>query len=448
MDLIDAVINGDVELVRKLVTTENVNFQDKNMSTPLMFAAELENPEKSLQIVQILLDSGADVNLNNTLINDALIFATKTNNTDVIKLLIKAGANINNINNRGDNSLIWSSSYGNAEIVELLLKLGANPNIQNDKKATALHFVTSNKNITKLLLDAGANPNLQDSDGDTPLTDAVSKNNIEIVKLLLNAGANPDIQNNDGNTALLISTWIDNLNIGKLLLDSGANPDIRNNNNDTALILSTWKNNTEYVKLLLESGANPNIQTRTGRSPLMLACQYFNPEKSIEIIQLLARFGGNLFIKDNKDFTSLDICSNSDCRKIISHLMWKQLYNRDINTAQRYFNLGAKLNKDVLLMILLNKRQQQLCQNLSSKENKLILYEFALEFGMPVKEDMTKAQLCGMISRYLVYGKHSTNKPIEEENKFINEIKVAARARGINPELPVPEILRLLSTMF
>lgn len=299
MNLIKAIIDGNVDLVRQLVSKENVNFHMEDLATPLMFIIDKDESEKNLEIVKILLDLGADVNIVN-------IF--------------------------GDNSLIWPSYLGHDKIVQLLLAAGANPNIKNLK-------------------------------GNTPLTLAV--NHPKILKLLLDVGANPDIQDADG---------------------------------DTALIISSRNNIAESVDILLKAGANPNIQNIKGKTALMVAAD----SAEEDVTEMLINYGADLFVKDHENLYALDLCFRDKCEEIISRAMWKKLYERDLDTVKRYLKLGVKLDKNVLTMILLNKRQQELCRKLSNEKNWEILYAFAMEFGMPVTPKMTKAQLCGIISKHLV----------------------------------------------
>lgn len=98
---------------------------------------------------------------------------------------------------------------------------------------------------------------------------------------------------------------------------------------------------------------------------------------------------------------------------------------------------------------MLNKRQQILCQNLSSDKNKEILIYFALELEIPITENITKAKLCGLISRYIVYGKGKKDfYKIEKQNEKIKEqIRAAAQRFGLNPDDPIDQLLNDLGKM-
>jgi hypothetical protein len=100
---------------------------------------------------------------------------------------------------------------------------------------------------------------------------------------------------------------------------------------------------------------------------------------------------------------------------------------------------------------MLNKRQQILCQNLSSNKNIEVLIELALEFGIPLEKikTMNKAQLCGTISRYLAYGKNASIEKIEKEKneilKLMENVKAYGRKYGINTNQSAEKILEDLS---
>jgi len=173
-ELIDAVENGDIDLVRQLLDRgADIDFQGENGWTALMKASRNGN----MEIVRLLLDRGADIDFQGT-------------RAPALPALILASHN----------------DY--KDIVELLLDRGANPNIKNYYFGfTALIKATSNRNIqiVKLLLDHGADPNIPDENGWTTLMWASNRGFAEIVELLLNKGADPYIENNDGETALFLS---------------------------------------------------------------------------------------------------------------------------------------------------------------------------------------------------------------------------------------------------
>ena len=84
-----------------------------------------------IPIIEVLLKSGANVNLRDLNGETALMKAVRTGIIPAIELLLKAGANLNLQNNskyafNGFTAIYYAAFHGKLEIVQLLLSSGAN----------------------------------------------------------------------------------------------------------------------------------------------------------------------------------------------------------------------------------------------------------------------------------------------------------------------------------
>ena len=117
--------------------------------------------------IKYLLNKGANPNYideSDTTPTTPLIVAAKNNWYNIVNLLLESGANIEKEIYEKGNALIQAVREGHHEIVLLLIKKGANVNhAQNVSDMTALHWAVliSRENIVKLLLKNGANPDLR-----------------------------------------------------------------------------------------------------------------------------------------------------------------------------------------------------------------------------------------------------------------------------------------------
>jgi ankyrin repeat protein len=93
--------------------------------SPLGYAID----EKDTVMIQALLKRGADVNLADSETGDTLLMsAAKYSNTEVVQVLIEAGANVNAKNKLGQTALTIADNKDNSwrrEIVALLIEHGA-----------------------------------------------------------------------------------------------------------------------------------------------------------------------------------------------------------------------------------------------------------------------------------------------------------------------------------
>ena len=144
--------------------------------TPLTRAC---GSKSNLDIVQLLLNAGADVNGGDGTVTP-MHTAAHDGNIKAIELLIEAGADVNRVSTddditAGSTPLDWAiPRFGNCNkysyyvTVKALLAAGADPNIANARGQTPLHYARSVK-FVDALLDAGGDPLHRDNDGLTPL---------------------------------------------------------------------------------------------------------------------------------------------------------------------------------------------------------------------------------------------------------------------------------------
>ncbi len=89
--------------------------------------------------------------------------------------------------------------------------------------------------------------------------------------------------------------------IQKYLIENGAFPNQRGYYNQvTPLMIAAYNLNIEKCVTLLEYDANPNLVDDHGRSAAFYVFRLSpkKPNKQIEILQLLQRYNGNIFVKD------------------------------------------------------------------------------------------------------------------------------------------------------
>ncbi len=163
--------------------------------------------EGNKDLVELLIDTGMDIDKQDCDGNTALMYASIHNQCDVIKILVDGGADVNATNHDQATALMIACYSGCQVIVKLLLEKSAHVNAVDAFCSTALMFASINGyyTIAKLLLEAGADVNASDDLDNTALMDASQQDHQELVKLLLDLGADVTAVDRDGNTALMIA---------------------------------------------------------------------------------------------------------------------------------------------------------------------------------------------------------------------------------------------------
>jgi hypothetical protein len=179
-----------------------------------------------LQLVQTILDRDTTaIRMSNDRGSTALHFAAENGHLQIVELLLDRGADVEVIDVDGDTPLMCAAITGQSEIFKMLLSRGADADVLNVNENGVLHYaaMSGSVEIVRLLLDKGADIEKSDSWGRTPLSMAVQENKQELVKFLLENGA--DIENMDcyAYTPLYVARATGNVDMVQLLLDNGAN---------------------------------------------------------------------------------------------------------------------------------------------------------------------------------------------------------------------------------
>ena len=272
--------------------------------TPLTFAAAIENIEKSdndLQqlasnylFVNLLLESGAKVNLCANDNESALYIACKRGQCSNVKLLLKHGVDVNLCAENGQSPLFVACEIGNDSIVELLLEKDADVNLYSVEGANPLQVACfeGHSNIVKRLLENGVSVNLSDENGFTPIMVACGsdKENVGVVQLLLKNGADVNKPCNEEVYPLQLACLQGYEKIVQLLLEYKAEVNVCGGKLLSPLILACSQGNETIVKLLLENRADVNRYGNEGQCPLSIACEL----GFYTIVQLLLDSGADV----------------------------------------------------------------------------------------------------------------------------------------------------------
>jgi ankyrin repeat protein len=337
-----AVFGGFKEVVELLLNKgANVNTHGGRFDNAL-YVASAGGHEA---IVKLLLNKGANVNEHNIVDNDALYAASLGGHEAIVKLLLDKGADVNAQGN--DSALQAASAGGHEAIVKLLLNKGADVNAQSILHKNALYAASrlGHEAIVKLLLTKGADVNAQGND--SALQAASAEGYEAIVKLLLNKGADVNAQGEDG-SALRTASAQGHEAIVKLLLDKGADVNAQANNS-SALQAASARGHEAIVKLLLNKGADVNAQGSN-----ISALQAASAGGHEAIVKLLLNKGADVNAQSNFG-SALCIASYNGHEAIVKLLLNKGAdVNAQGNSGSALY-LASYKDHEAIVKLLLDK---------------------------------------------------------------------------------------------
>ncbi|KAG2025703.1 hypothetical protein GB937_002424 [Aspergillus fischeri] len=302
---------------RLLVQGAHVDANDNSLRiTPLHCAAYRGNDE----MVDFLLDNGADGNAVTGDGSTALHLATEHGQRKAMKLLLSRHVNSQIANKQGATGLQLAVGTATDEAtVPLLVKNRVDVDIRNIRTGdTALHLAVEwrRPRIILFLLDRGATIDMTNEDGFTPLQLAAKMDNCEAIALLLQRGAQVEARCLSGFTALQLAAHEGHWIAFDLLLIGGANINSWNKKGETLLHEEARKSsNVSTAAKLLAQGANIEARTSQGYTPLQCAAMSGN----LTMFKFLLAKGAKIDVETAKGETLLHITPPVDhgCLEIL-----------------------------------------------------------------------------------------------------------------------------------
>ncbi|KAI4117565.1 MAG: hypothetical protein LQ338_007526 [Usnochroma carphineum] len=182
-----ASAGGHEEIVQIILEKgADVNAQGGYFGTALQAASYMGHSA----VVQILLEKGADVNAQGGYFGTALRAASYMGHNTVMQVLLENAVELKDMQGRA--SIHLACAGGSMKIVKLLSSFGPDWTTTDLQGRNCLHHAasTGSTEIVRWLLKEGFDPNAADRDGWTPLHWAGRRGSIDTITALKAAGAN------------------------------------------------------------------------------------------------------------------------------------------------------------------------------------------------------------------------------------------------------------------
>ncbi|XP_030393859.1 E3 ubiquitin-protein ligase MIB2 isoform X7 [Gopherus evgoodei] len=238
----------------------------------------------------------------------ALQVAAHLGRVEVVKILLQANANIDLKDEEGDAALHYAAFGNQAEVVRVLVSHGANADLLNNAKCTALYVAVSKgfTEIVRILCEHNCDVNLPDSFDDTPLHYAITADLKSIIEILTEV-PNIDftVQNRQGFNLLHHAALKGHtLAIKKILARARQLVDAKKEDGFTALHLAALNNHMEVAEILIREGrCDVNLRNSRNQTPLHLAVT----QGHMDLVQLLVREGSDVNAEDEDGDTAMHI---------------------------------------------------------------------------------------------------------------------------------------------
>jgi ankyrin repeat protein len=205
-----AVLGGHVENVEGLLEAwADPDIKDSDGDTPLILASTY--PHRNIEIVDLLIEYGADVNAQNDQGDTALLWSVLDDPHPVIaEALVEAGADINAQNELGWAPIMFAHRAEDIKFLEFMIQSGADLSLKDESGWTPLFWAVSDSDsymigAANIFLKYGADPNIQVTGPDytkdySPLMLAAHIRDGALVKILLEAGADVSLKESKGRT--------------------------------------------------------------------------------------------------------------------------------------------------------------------------------------------------------------------------------------------------------
>jgi len=281
-DLLNAASRGDVAAVQALLeagtdvnatTSETCRGNDIRPVCGRPTALIMASLTGHLEVVQALLDKGADVNAtmyggatalgNAFMAGSRYVLATAPDSCrpadcpvfNIVQALLDKGADVN-AGNGGVTALNMAFIFGHFEVVPVLLDRGAEVNEKASFNPTPLMMASASGRLdmVQAVLGKGAEVNAKTLGGETALMAASQTGHLDIVQALLDKGGDVNAKTNNYRTALMGASQGGHLDIVQALLDNGADVNFKTYYGVSALSVAR---NAEVKALLIRAGAKP-----------------------------------------------------------------------------------------------------------------------------------------------------------------------------------------------
>ncbi|XP_040289762.1 serine/threonine-protein phosphatase 6 regulatory ankyrin repeat subunit A-like [Bufo bufo] len=386
----------------------------KDQETPLHIAARIKDGQK---VAEILLKSGADVNMEQSDGETAMHVAAQHGNIKMIRALLEEGGEVTWQSKARENALHTAVRHCHLPIVEVILTYLTNErsradavvcvNQPNQERETPLHLAAAvgkdiihcedeDVKIIRLLLDHDADISSTTSQtGETPLHYCARMGNEDLLlEMIKHIGSNRmqqtmNRQEKNGWSPLLLAAEKGHIAIVKILLQNHARVDVFDEHGKAALHLACENGHDKIADVLLWHKAFVNAKTKLGLTPLHLCSQNgFNHLvkllvgthlASIDIMSLTKRTPLHLAALNGQ----LDVCNSLLTMKA-------DVYAADIE-GQTPLHLAAENDHSEVVKLFLKHRPELVtsanvdgstCAHIAAAKGSVAVIKELLKFNM------------------------------------------------------------------
>ncbi|XP_035912923.1 serine/threonine-protein phosphatase 6 regulatory ankyrin repeat subunit B isoform X2 [Anopheles stephensi] len=336
--LLLAVEAGNQSMCRELLSSQTAD-QLKATTTNGDTALHLAARRKDVEMARILIDYGANVDVQNGEGQTALHIAAAEGDEAMVKYFytVRASAAITDFQDRTPMHL--AAENGHASIIEILAdKYRASIYERTKDGSTLMHIASLNGHAecATTLFRKGVYLHMPNKGGARSIHTAAKYGHVGIISTLLNKGEKVDVPTNDHYTALHIAVQSAKPAVVETLLGFGAEVHVRGGRlRETPLhIAARVRDGDRCALMLLKSGAGANKTTDDGQTPVHVAAKNGN----VLTLDLLLEDNGDPLIKSNVGETPLHLGARNCHPQIVKHLIDFVMMKHGKEVLRNYLN--------------------------------------------------------------------------------------------------------------